>query len=308
MLLINLKNDTISCQIAPEIGGAIYSLDYHTDKVTQNLMRTTWGEAAHLITDFACWPLVPFSNRIRDGRFQFMGQDYQIPTNYLGHPHASHGQAWEHPWQIQHHDASRCDLSFSFDDKTVWPFPYTAAQKFKLFDNGLAITLSMTNAGTQPMPAGIGLHPYFPKPPGTTLQAQVSHLWEIDATVLPTQRIVVPPQYNFATPKPLDQTRLDHCFEGYGGFMEIVWPNRPVKLNVTSSPRLRHFVVYTPEGKDFFCAEPVSHMPDAVNRMTQIDTGLVILNPGESLSADYHFEAVRPKTPSVRGQELPSHQ
>ena len=140
------------------------------------------------------------------------------------------------------------------------------------------------------MPAGLGLHPYFPKPPGTTLQAKVSHLWEIDAAVIPARRIPVPPQYDFSAPQSLDHARLDHCFDGYGGVMEISWPGRPIGLRVTSSPHLRHFVVYTPENEDFFCAEPVSHMPDAINRMDTIDTGLVILEPGQSLAADYRFE------------------
>ena len=65
-----------------------------------------------------------------------------------------------------------------------------------------------------------------------------------------------------------------------------------MKLNVASSPNLGHFVVYTPPGKDFFCAEPVSHMPDAINRMDEPEHGLIVLHPGETMTAEYKFETI----------------
>jgi aldose 1-epimerase len=289
MQLLDLKNDYLHCRIAPEHGGSIYSFNYHTAAHHQPIMRATWGEEAYLITDFSSWPLVPFSNRIKEGKFSFMGQHYRVPVNYLGYPHASHGHGWERPWKIESHNHTHCLLSFSFNDPVVWPFSYTAYQDFKLEEQSLSIRLGLSNSGNHPMPAGLGLHPYFPKPSGTTLQAQVKHLWEIDSSVIPTQHILVPDEYDFSIPKILDHARLDHCFDGYGGTMQIVWPNRPVQLKVTSSSFLQHFVVYTPAGKDFFCAEPVSHMPDAINRLSRPDHGLIILKPNESLVAEYEF-------------------
>lgn len=296
MFLLNLNYGDLSCRIAPEMGGAIYSFDCQANGKTQPLMRPTPSEDAHLITDFSSWPLVPFSNRINKGKFSFGGKNYRVPVTWLGPPHhASHGHGWERPWTVAFSDASRCDLTFAFDDKAIWPFPYKAFQSFKLDQQGLHIHLSLTNTGKEAMPAGIGIHPYFPKTPGTTLQATVGHLWEIDDATIPVRRVPAPAEYDFSSPKSLDQARLDHCFDGYGGLMEIVWPGQPVKLRVTSSNNLKHLVVYTPQGQNFFCAEPVSHMPDAVNRLhdNTIDTGLVIVQPGETLSADYCFEAIK---------------
>lgn len=290
--MLHLRNHAVSCRIAPELGGAVYALDYLLGSEKQPLLRPTWGEAAHLITDYANWPLVPFSNRIKHGKFSFLGKDYRVPINYLGYPHASHGQAWERPWHVAAQTEDHCKLTFAFADAALWPFPYAATQEFRLLPNGLEHSLSLTNTGATPMPAGLGLHPYFPKTPGTTLQAAVAGLWEIDAETIPTRRVAVPPEYQFAATRPLDAARLDHCFDGYGGFMEIVWPQRPMKLQIQSSPSLKYLVVYTPQGKDFFCAEPVSHMPDAINRWETHETGLVVLAPGETMTAQYQFAAV----------------
>ena len=49
---------------------------------------------------------------------------------------------------------------------------------------------------------------------------------------------------------------------------------------------LRWLHVYSPPGEPFLCVEPVSHMPDALNRVEpRAVTGLRELAPGEMLSA-----------------------
>jgi galactose mutarotase-like enzyme len=46
-----------------------------------------------------------------------------------------------------------------------------------------------------------------------------------------------------------------------------------------------HIQLYTPPLRDFFGLEPVSNMPDAVNRMDQVaDGGLRVLATGEVLA------------------------
>jgi aldose 1-epimerase len=46
-----------------------------------------------------------------------------------------------------------------------------------------------------------------------------------------------------------------------------------------------------PPGSSFFCAEPVSHMPDAINR-SDADEGerMHVLQPGETLSVAMRIE------------------
>jgi aldose 1-epimerase len=289
MQLLTLKFGDLSCQIAPEQGGSIYRFDAEKKGHTQNLMRPTWGEDAHLITDFASWPLVPFSNRIKHGKFSFNGKNYRVPVTWLGLPHASHGHGWERPWTVSQQSATACELVFHMNDPAIWPFPYRAVQKFSLSDTGLDIEISVQNTGNTAMPAGLGLHPYFPKPPGTTLKTVVQHIWEIDASVIPETRTPVRPEHDFTVAKDLGSVNLDHCFDGYGGQAEITWPGQPYKLAITSSANLGHLVIYVPPGQDFFCVEPVSHMPNAINRPEDPTTGLKTLAPGEIMTAHYNF-------------------
>jgi aldose 1-epimerase len=308
MKLVALENDLFRCSLVPDVGGAIYSFDLKVgDKETQPLLRHTAKTETTDVLDLASWPLVPFSNRIKYGAFSFEGKDYTIGKSYLGGPngiHASHGQGWQFPWQVDEAKAERCVLSFAFDPARagmakLWPFAYEAQQVFALHDNGMTQRLSVTNTGKVNMPCGLGTHPYFPKVSGTTLQAVVKGLWEIDEEVIPVRQVEVPPEYDFRRPKALDTAKLDSCFSGYGGLMQIVWPGRAAALNVESSANLDHYVVYTPMGEDFFCAEPVSHKPNAVNDAVWSGNGLIVLKPGETQEVSYRYEALRmPSAPS----------
>ena len=56
---------------------------------------------------------------------------------------------------------------------------------------------------------------------------------------------------------------VDHCYTGWGGRAVIARHDGDVVLTADGAPALH---VYVPPGEDFFCAEPVTAMPDAVNR------------------------------------------
>jgi aldose 1-epimerase len=55
-----------------------------------------------------------------------------------------------------------------------------------------------------------------------------------------------------------------------------------VRLVMQASAGLGRLVVYVPPGQDFFCVEPLSHVPDALNRPAGMETGLQVLGPGET--------------------------
>ncbi len=54
--------------------------------------------------------LIPYSNRIEQGRFSFNGEDYRLTPNMRGETHSIHGNAWEHEWKVAQHDVDRAIL------------------------------------------------------------------------------------------------------------------------------------------------------------------------------------------------------
>jgi aldose 1-epimerase len=65
----------------------------------------------------------------------------------------------------------------------------------------------------------------------------------------------------------------------------IAWPERGASLAMTAGPPLDCLVVFTPPGRPFFCAEPVSHVTDAFNlaEAGREDTGRQVLEPGATI-------------------------
>ena len=113
---------------------------------------------------------MPFSNRVADRRFGFRGEVYELPANFPSEPHAIHGQGWEHAWTVAASDAPPRGPGASRTGSPARRFDYRARQTLALGDRGLDLTLEVTNAGAGPMPAGLGVHPYFVRTPGVTLQ------------------------------------------------------------------------------------------------------------------------------------------
>jgi aldose 1-epimerase len=231
---------------------------------------------------------VPFSNRVRDGRFSVAGRAVRLPVD-PGNPHFLHGHGWRASWTVEDVSADRLTLSYSHE-ADAWPWSYRSEQRFALTEAALSVELTLTNRSDLPMPCGLGLHPYFPRDAGTRLTAQVTGIWHTDADVLPTRLSRPAPEADPSRGLAVDASALDNVFTGWDGAAEIVWPERQARLRMEADAPLRALVVYSPPGRDFFCAEPVSNVTDAFNMPgDRRDSGLIVLGAGESARAAVRF-------------------
>ncbi len=277
--------------LAPSIGGAIAGF-WHDDVA---LMRETPGQALRdgLVRQTCCYPLIPYSNRIAQGRFTFEGVEHRLALNFGDHPHSIHGNAWQRPWQVVEADDARCRLALTHrpdgDAAKGWPFAYRAEQLFELSPDGLTLTLLLENADKRAMPAGLGLHPFFPKRPGVQLQFAAERVYPNGEDSLPMDGIPVPDHWNYRAMRELGEPRLDNCFAGWDGRARIAYRQENVALSIEAGPLFGHLVVYVPTGRDFFAVEPVSHMNDAVSRPDPSRHGLKVLRSGERLTAQVRF-------------------
>jgi aldose 1-epimerase len=257
----------------------------------------------------ASFPLVPWANRIRDGRFTFEGRPIQLPPNRGDDPHTIHGLGWMRGWDVSAHSSTHVDLRMDYDGKGPWPYVFSAVQSYALDPQGLSISLAVTNQGEGAMPAGLGHHPYFPHDTsgaGTRVTAQVQGIWERDAWVLPTQLVRDHAAVDaLKVGMRLGDFDLDNNFPGFGGSARVEWPNGDA-LSMHASDSLNHFVVYCPKGDDIFCIEPVSNCTDWLNLRTRREhvqgTGALermagghVLRPGETLQGSMRLEPTRRK-------------
>ena len=275
---ITLRAGDAAVELTPEAGGAVTRYWLARGPVTRDWLRPTPAGTRRAGAPYrpAAFPLVPYSNRIRAGRFSFRGRAVVEPLNWPPERHAIHGHGWQARWQPIDVRAAEARLEYRHPGG-AWPWPYRATQRFTLTSSSLTVALALTNESDAPMPAGVGWHPYFPRTARATISADVRGMWHTDGEKLPTELVAAPAA-------PFGRGR-DNCFVGWGRRATIDWPELGARLVMQAQPPLDYLVVFTPARRPFFCVEPVSHVTDAFNLADagRDDTGILVLAPGETL-------------------------
>jgi aldose 1-epimerase len=281
--LITLTSGAASCQVAPGAGGAIAGFWWESNGRRIDWLRPA-SPAALARGDaqgMGCFPLVPYGNRIRDARFFFCGREIVESPADVVQRHAIHGHGWRQGWIVAERREDRLVLEYEHP-ADAWPWSYRARQCFELRPDALEISLELENLSEGLMPAGLGLHPYFPRTPEARIAARTAEVWLTDAEVMPTERTSVPLGWELSQGRRVADLALDNVFSGWDGEAVVTWPERAARLRLgATQPLLSFLVVYTPPGRDFFCVEPASHVTDAVNlaREGVPNTGLRVLAP-----------------------------
>lgn len=240
----------------------------------------------------ACsFPLVPYVNRIRGGTFEWRGRNVHLKPNMPGDPSPLHGQGWLNPWVVESADGENAVLSYHHE-AGEWPWTYEARQEFALDERGLTLILACRNAGGEPMPCGLGQHPYFPCGPQTMIDTEVTHAWTVDEKVLPVARVPAEGRYDLKDRLVCAQG-LDNGFGGWSGEARMTDPEWPFELRL-SSPDAHFFQVYSPAEGGIFVAEPVTHANAALNAPEEQwpQLGLKVLNVGEEMRLPMRLDVV----------------
>jgi aldose 1-epimerase len=280
-MTLMLRGGGWEARLRPEIGGSLAGLTFEGREVLQ-----TMPDSARSPLDAASFPLAPYCNRIREGRFAFSGREIALPANFPPERHSIHGLAWQRSWRVESEVANKCILVDEYDGAGAWPWAYRAEQRVRLGDKGCAVTLVLTNRGDTPMPAGIGLHPYFRRREGVRVSFAADHVLLSDPECLPTG-VTAPADHfgDFREGAALPTETVDHCFAGWRGEATIEDDLGTIAVAASGTPNLH---LYAPADGSALCLEPVSHTPDAPNRAP---AEMIVLPPGCSASLTLRISA-----------------
>ena len=280
--MITLSKDGLEAVIDPATGGALTRFTAWGEDV----MRPT-QKSGYDVRGTCCFPLVPYANRIENGLLHFKDRAIKLALNFGDHPHSLHGHGWQTAWRVESLTGDRAVLAYDYKPGD-WPWAYSAEEVFTLESDALAIKLTLRNRDTTEMPFSLGFHPYFPRKRSTRLTATVAGMWEADPTMLPTDYITK------GLPNDLEHGAIlfgapfvDNCFPGWKQPARIDQPESgyTVALEATADCTFLH--CFVPVGEDFFCAEPVTTMPNAYERPEPAAvTGARSLQPGDSFSIE----------------------
>ncbi len=264
--------------LKPDLGASLTSLTWRG----RDVLRPA-PDALDSPLAASSFPLAPYANRIDGGAFVFQGEAARLPATAGFEPHALHGVGWRSRWTVVSAGDGTIDLVLAVEAGPEWPWAWTASHRLTLSEAGLEMGLSLANEHGAPMPAGLGLHPYFAVEAATRLQLSAPRIWLTDAREIPSRLADAAGLIDWSDGAAVaDAPFVDHAYADWDGRATLLHDGWRVDL--TASPNARWAQVYAPRGEGFVCVEPVTHRPNAHNAPAGEDSGLTVLAPGGVLT------------------------
>ncbi len=276
------------CTLLPDVGGSLGGWRVGGQEMLR--VASAADIAARAPLGMASFPLVPYSNRIADGRFVWSGTTIQLTRNFAPEPHAIHGVGWTTAWQLTALAENCATLTLAHTADAQWPWSFVATQTITLTDHQLQLDLAVKNTAPAPAPLAFGHHPYFDQE-GAALHFHATKMWLADAHGLPAAQVDVAGGFDFNSCTPVAGHCVDHCYTGGNGAARISWAARALALEIETTPAMPAAVVYIPDGADAFCWEPVPHVNNALN-MPGALPAMPIVAAGATLSSVLLLRAV----------------
>ncbi|HVK27382.1 MAG TPA: aldose 1-epimerase family protein [Nocardioides sp.] len=243
--------------------------------------------------------LVPWPNRIRDGRYAFGGAAQQLALSEPKRGNASHGLVRWVSWTLFRHDPALVELRYFLPAQTGYPWALDLATTWQVGAGGLTVTQAATNRSNSPAPYASGAHPYLLAGPGPCDR------WELDlpaATYLTVDEERLLPNgrasFDGAVGDRLGDTVLNHAVtdlrrDAEGRAMVCLRdPAAGTGVALWVDAHHRWLQVYTgddtPTPRVSVAVEPMTAPPDAFNSGEDV----VVLEPGASFSASWGIHSL----------------
>jgi aldose 1-epimerase len=193
--------------VVVEVGGGVRVYEVDERPVLDPYPVDAMADGAHGT------PLVPWPNRLRDGRYRFDGTEYQVPVTEPDKHNAIHGLLRWRAWRPVTVSSDQVEMGIRLHPTPGYPFTLDVRVDYRLSVDGLTASTTATNLGHQVAPYGYGQHPYLSPGGGTvddcTLRLPAATCLRSDDRGLPTGR------------EPVDGTPFDFRHSRQLGSLEI---------------------------------------------------------------------------------------
>jgi aldose 1-epimerase len=284
--------------VITEVGAGLRRYDVGTWTVVDGY------ELDELCSDGRGQLLVPWPNRVGDGRYRFGGHDHQLPLDEPQHCNAIHGLVRWEAWEITQPSPSTARASYCLHPRPGYPFHLELRVDYDLTDDdGLAATVRATNLGPDPAPYGAGWHPYLsvgtPEVDDATVQIPAEQTIPTDDRGIPCGDPVpvTGTAFDFREARRIGDTVLDTCYTELGrdadGFVRarLSGPDGGSAVELWADGSVGYLMVFTGDTLDGrrrqgVAIEPMTCPPDAFRS----GRGLIVLEPGETSTSRWGIQ------------------
>jgi aldose 1-epimerase len=240
-------------------------------------------------------PLIPWPNRLADGRYTFDGKEHQVALTEPEKHNAIHGLLRWRNWELADHAPDRVVMKTRLHPLAGWPFALDLSLTYSLAEGGLTVETRAANIGETPCPFACGQHPYLSPGEGEKIDRCALELRANTRIVTDDERQlpkglepVDGTDYDFRSPREIGSLEIDYPFtdlerdQNGRAWMRMSCPDgRTVEL--WADPTYPVMEVFTADAlapdrqRRGLGAEPMSAPPNA------LATGemLVRLEPGQ---------------------------
>ena len=250
-------------------------------------------------------PLIPWPNRLRDGRYRWKGTELQLALSEPALQNAIHGLVRWSNWEVRAREPARVVLGHVLYGEPGYPFMLALELEYVLGPRGLTVTTSALNIGPETCPYGAGMHPYFsfgaPTIDDAMLKVPAGVRLVADERGIPVgEEPVDGGPLDFRSPREIGADQIDACFtdldrdEDGRARVELRAPDGSRAVSVWASGPYQYLMVFTgdtlPEDqrRRGVAIEPMTCAPDAF----RTGAGLVRLEPGERHEASWGIEPI----------------
>lgn len=261
--VVTLADGPIEVELLPSIGARLHRLR----AFGHDLLRSPVDPADHRREPLrgGGYVMAPWCNRIAAGPTTVLGQLVDLPPNFTDGS-AIHGQVFDAAWDRVDEGLFRIQAGGD-----GWPWRYECTSRVTIQDTTLHIELSLANRSSSPMPAGIGLHPWFRRPIDVRIDAQDGIRSNIDPQA-PGVPVAGPWDLRAMRSMPDD---LDAAWSDPGDpAVELRWPDLGVTASVRAASEAGLWIVAASPGDlDAVAVEPQTHAPFGLRRLLRREPG-----------------------------------
>ncbi len=138
-----------------EVGGGVRQYTVAGRDVLEPYPEAAMCDGAHGA------PLIPWPNRLADGRYSFDGAEHQVALSEPEKDNAIHGFLRWRSWTARVHEGDRVVMGTVLHPLKGYPFALDVQIEYTVGASGLTVTTTATNVGDNPCPYGAGQHPYL---------------------------------------------------------------------------------------------------------------------------------------------------
>lgn len=252
--------------------------------------------------------LMPWPNRIRDGRYSFGGRDLQLALTEPKRSHASHGLARWAAWTLEEHTANSVSLVYRVMAQSGYPWAVDLHVLYDLSADGLTVTQTATNLSGEAAPYACGAHPYLAVGDGIdhlelTLPAGTRIL--ADDRLIPVETVKVDDEHDFRVGRLIGDVRFNDAFGDLGRVDGIATtalrdPGDGHGVALWVDERIPWLQVYSADDvagleRRSLAVEPMTAPANAFNSGTDLVTLAPAGSPGDELSVTWGIRALLPE-------------